>query len=119
MCLRIVTVASDLYGSGDQNLIMKSQVNNEVIVVLSDETPYFDELEQAMKIRKYVKQRNVSHLPESIQRIIRERNEEARKLEDHARSQCLKKAIVDGKFYVHGEVLNLKTVRLKTKLMQL
>ncbi len=34
---------------------MDSQVNNEVIVVLSDETPYFDELEQAMKIRKYVK----------------------------------------------------------------
>lgn len=115
MCLRIVTVASDLYGSGDQNLIMKSQVNNEVIVVLSDETPYFDELEQAMKIRKYVKQRNVSHLPESIQRIIRERNEEARKLEDHARSQ-IEKAIVDGKFYVHGEVLNLKSGSAKDKI---
>ena len=115
MSLRIVTVASDLYGSGDQNLIMKSQVNNEVIVVLSDETPYFDELEQAMKIRKYVKQRNVSHLPESIQRIIRERNEEARKLEDHARSQ-IEKAIVDGKFYVHGEVLNLKSGSAKDKI---
>lgn len=115
MCLRIVTVASDLHGSGDQNLIMKSQVNNEVIVVLSDETPYFDELEQAMKIRKYVKQRNVSHLPESIQRIIRERNEEARKLEDHARSQ-IEKAIVDGKFYVHGEVLNLKSGSAKDKI---
>lgn len=115
MCLRIVTVASDLYGSGDQNLIMKSQVNNEVIVVLSDETPYFDELEQAMKIRKYVKQRNVSHLPESIQRIIRERNEEARKLEDHARSQ-IEKAIVDGQFYVHGEVLNLKSGSAKDKI---
>lgn len=115
MCLRIVTVASDLYGSGDQNLIMKSQVNNEVIVVLSDETPYFDELEQAMKIRKYVKQRNVSHLPESIQRIIRERNEEARKLEDHARSQ-IEKAIVDGQFYVRGEVLNLKSGSAKDKI---
>lgn len=115
MCLRIVTLASDLYGSGDQNLIMKSQVNNEVIVVLSDETPYFDELEQAMKIRKYVKQRNVSHLPESIQRIIRERNEEARKLEDHARSQ-IEKAIVDGKFYVHGEVLDLKSGSAKDKI---
>ena len=84
-------------------------------MVLSDETPYFDELEQAMKIRKYVKQRNVSHLPESIQRIIRERNEEARKLEDHARSQ-IEKAIVDGKFYVHGEVLNLKSGSAKDKI---
>ncbi len=115
MRLRIVTVASDLYGAGEQRLIMDSQVNNEVIVVLSDETPYFDELEQAMKIRKYVKQRNVSQLPESIQRIIRERNEEARKLEDHARSQ-IEKAIMDGKFYVHGETLNLKHGSAKDKL---
>ena len=62
MRLRIVTVASDYYGAPDQRLIMDSQVNNEAIVVLSNETPYFEELEQAMKIRKYVKQRNVSQL---------------------------------------------------------
>ncbi len=66
MRLRIVTVASDYYGAPNERLIMDSQVNNEAIVVLSNETPYFDELEQAMKIRKYVKQRNVSQLPESI-----------------------------------------------------
>ena len=79
MRLRIVTVASDLHDAGNQRLIMDSQVNNEAIVVLSENTPYFDELEQAMKIRKYVKQRNVSQMPESIQRIIRDRNDEARK----------------------------------------
>ena len=115
MRLRIVTVASDLYGVGDQRLIMDSQVNNEAIVVLSADTPYFDELEQAMKIRKYVKQRNVSQMPESIQRIIRDRNDEARKLESHARS-LIEKAIVEGKFYVHGEVLDLKYGSAKDKL---
>lgn len=73
MRLRIVTVASDYYGAPDQRLIMDSQVNNEAVIVLSNETPYFEELEQAMKIRKYVKQRNVSQLPESIQDIIRKR----------------------------------------------
>lgn len=86
MRLRIVTVASDLYGVDTQRLILESQVNNAAIVVLSTDTPYFDELEQAMKIRKYVKQRNVSQMPESIQRIIRDRNDEARKLESHARA---------------------------------
>lgn len=115
MRLRIVTVASDLYGVGDQRLIMDSQVNNEAIVVLSADTPYFDELEQAMKIRKYVKQRNVSQMPESIQRIIRDRNDEARKLESHARS-LIEKAIVEGKFYVHGEILDLKYGSAKDKL---
>ena len=115
MRLRIVTVASDLYGVGDQRLIMDSQVNNEAIVILSADTPYFDELEQAMKIRKYVKQRNVSQMPESIQRIIRDRNDEARKLESHARS-LIEKAIVEGKFYVHGEILDLKYGSAKDKL---
>lgn len=115
MRLRIVTVASDLYGAGEQQLVMDSQRNNEVIVVLSDETPYFDELEQAMKIRKYVKQRNVSQMPESIQRIIRDRNDEARKLESHARS-LIEKAILDGKVYVYGEVLTQKFSSAKDKL---
>lgn len=64
--LRVITVASDHYKDSDQQLIMESQVNNEAIVVLSGDTPYYDELEQAMKIRKYVKQKNVSQLPETI-----------------------------------------------------
>jgi DNA replication protein DnaC len=115
MRLRIVTVASDLHDAGNQRLIMDSQVNNEAVVVLSENTPYFDELEQAMKIRKYVKQRNVSQMPESIQRIIRDRNDEARKLESHARS-LIEKAIVEGKFYVHGEILDLKYGSAKDKL---
>ena len=115
MRLRILTVASDYYGSGDQRLIMDSQVNNEAIVVLSNETPYFDELEQAMKIRKFVKQRNVSQMPESIQRIIRERNEEARKLELRAKDY-MEQSIVSGKFYVHGEILELKGGSAKDRL---
>ena len=115
MRLRIVTVASDYYGAPNERLIMDSRVNNEAIVVLSADTSYFDELEQAMKIRKYVKQRNVSQMPESIQRIIRDRNDEARKLESHARS-LIEKAIVEGKLYVHGEVLDPKCSSAKDKL---
>ena len=115
MRLRIVTVASDLYSTDDHKLLTLSQINKEAIVVLSADTPYFDELEQAMKIRKYVKQRNVSQLPDSIQRIIRDRNDEARKLESHARS-LIEKAIVDGRLYVHGEVISHKYGPAKEKL---
>ena len=115
MRLRIVTVASDLYGVGDPRLIMDSRVNNEAIVVLSADTSYFDELEQAMKIRKYVKQRNVSQLPESIQDIIRKRQQQARILEERARSY-IEKAIVGAKVIVHGEVMDIKTGNAKDKL---
>ncbi len=115
MRLRIVTIASDYYGAPDQRLIMDSQVNNEAIIVLSNETPYFEELEQAMKIRKYVKQRNVSQLPESIQDIIRKRQQQARTLEERARSY-IEKAIVGARVIVHGEVMDIKTGNAKDKL---
>ena len=48
---------------------MAESKGNEAIVVLAD-TPYYESLESAMKIRKYVKQRNVSQLPKSVQKII-------------------------------------------------
>lgn len=113
--LRVITVASDHYKDSDQQLIMESQVNNEAIVVLSGDTPYYDELEQAMKIRKYVKQKNVSQLPETIQDIIRKRQQQARHLEDRAKGY-LGKAIVDAKVVVHGEVMAIKAGSAKDKL---
>ena len=113
--LRVITVASDHYKDSDQQLIMESQVNNESIVVLSGDTPYYDELEQAMKIRKYVKQKNVSQLPETIQDIIRKRQQQARHLEDRAKGY-LEKAIVDAKVVVHGEVIAIKAGSAKDKL---
>ena len=115
MRLRIVTIASDYYGAPEQRLIMDSQVNNEAIIVLSNEAPYFEELEQAMKIRKYVKQRNVSQLPESIQDIIRKRQQQARTLEERARGY-IEKAIVGAKVVVHGEIMDIKTGNAKDKL---
>ena len=113
--LRVITVASDHYKDSDQQLIMESQVNNEAIVVLSGDTPYYDELEQAMKIRKYVKQKNVSQLPETIQDIIRKRQQQARHLEERAKGY-LEKAIVDAKVVVHGEVMAIKAGSAKDKL---
>lgn len=115
MRLRIVTVASDYYSAPEQRLLMDSQINNEAIVLLDDETPYFEELEQAMKIRKYVKQKNVSQLSESIQDIIRRRQKEARGLEERARGH-IEKAIVSARMYVHGEAVSVKTGNAKDKL---
>ena len=115
MRLRLVTIASDYYGAPEKRLIMDSQVNNEAILVLSNETPYFEELEQAMKIRKYVKQRNVSQLPESIQDIIRKRQQQARTLEERARGY-IEKAIIGAKVVVHGEIIDIRTGNAKDKL---
>ncbi len=113
--LRFVTVASDYYNAPEAKLIMDSQSNNEAIVLLSNSVQYFEELETAAKIRKYIKQKNVSQLPESIQDIIRKRQAQARMLEDSAKKQ-IEKAIVDGTFFICGEKVEIKYGEAKTKL---
>ncbi len=113
--LRFVAVASDYYNAAEQKFIMDSQVNNEAIVLLSNEVQYFEELETAAKIRKYIKQKNVSQLPESIQDIIRKRQAQARTLEESAKGQ-IDKAIIDGTFFIYGEKIEIKYGDAKSKL---
>ena len=57
MKLRFLTVATDAVEKSELRLMTESK--GEAIVVLSD-SPYYESLESAMKIRKYVKQRNVA-----------------------------------------------------------
>ena len=113
--LRIVTASSDLSIGGDQLLVMKSGADNEAIVVLSDELPYFEELENAMKIRKYVKSRNVAQLPESIQNIIRGRQQQASAYEQRAK-EYLSQAIINGRFFAGGERISAKGITVKERL---
>lgn len=73
MKLRFLTVATSPQDKSDLKLMTDSM--GQAIVVLA-ETPYYDSLETAMKIRKYVKQRNVTELPKSVQTIIQEKQNE-------------------------------------------
>jgi len=113
--LRFITVASDYYNAPEVKLKWDSQNNNETIVLLSSVVQYFEELETAAKIRKYIKQKNVSQLPESIQDIIRKRQTQARTLEESAKKQ-IEKAIVDGTFFICGEKVDVKYGEAKSKL---
>lgn len=114
MRLHILTVAVDAVEKSELRLMTESK--NQAIVVLS-ETPYYESLEKAMKVRKYVKQRNVSQLPKSVQDIIRNHQDEATKYEASAKED-LKKAIIDAEFYVDGEHIEIKGGDAKNKLDQ-
>jgi hypothetical protein len=115
MRLRFLTVATDLAEKVDLRLMAESQ-DKEAIVVLSD-SPYYEALESAMKIRKYVKQRNVSQLAKSVQDIIRDQQDEASKYELSAMDD-LKKAIENAQFYVDGEHIDIKGGDAKSKIDQ-
>lgn len=113
--LHIITVASDLYNADEQALVMKSGHENEAIIRLSESAPYFEEIENAMKIRKYVKNRNVAQLPEAIQAIIKGRLQQA-SLHEKCAEEYITAAILDAKFFVAGEVIDNKSKSVKEKI---
>lgn len=114
MKLRFLTVATDAIEKSEMRLMTESM--NQAIVVL-DDTPYYESLENAMKIRKYVKQRNVAQLPKSVQDIIRDQQDEANAY-DQVAMDALKKAIEGAEYYVDGEHLTFKGGDAKAKIGQ-
>lgn len=114
MKLRFLTVATDQIEKNELRVMAQSK--GEAIVVLA-ETPYYESIESAMKIRKYIKQRNVAQLPKSVQDIIRDQQKEANDYEIAA-NESLKKAIIDAEFYVDGEHLSIKGGDAKSKIDQ-
>lgn len=115
MKLRIITAATDTTDKSELRLITESK-SSQAIAVLAD-TPYYESLERAMKVRKYVKQRNVAQLPKSVQDIIRSHQDEAAKCELNAKEE-LKKAITGAAFYADGEHIEIKSGDAKSRLDQ-
>ncbi len=114
MKLQIYSVATDDYEKQDFRLQTDSK--GQAIVVLGD-GKYYECIENALKIRKYVKTRNIAQLPKSVQDIIRGRQDEATRYENDA-LDYIKKAIESAEFYVDGEHININSGDAKRKLDQ-
>ena len=114
MKLRFLTVATDAVEKSELRLMTESK--GQAIVVLSGAS-YYEALEKAMKIRKFVKQRNVSQLPKSVQDIIRNQQDEAGHYE-LAAMEDLKKAITEAAFYIDGEHVEIKSGEAKSRIDQ-
>ncbi|MGN8764363.1 BREX system P-loop protein BrxC [Hornefia butyriciproducens] len=112
MKLRFLTVASDAMDKQELRLMTESK--GAAIVVLAD-TPYYESLENAMKIRKYVKQRNVNQMAKSVQDIIRDQQDEAGQNETSAKED-LEKAITGAQFYVDGEHISVNGSTASTRI---
>ncbi len=104
--LHFMTVAADPTELQELQLITNSK-NSEAIIVLSDDYKYFEAMEMAEKIRKYVKQINVNQKPTSVQKIITDKQNEARRLEKQVIDD-IKEAIVHGQYYIDGEVVTIQ-----------
>ena len=112
MKLRFVTEAFD--DASDLKLITDSK-GYEAICKLSDEYSVFEDIENALKIDKFIKQKNVSQLPESIQTIITNKQKEGRRLLNEAKDK-ISEAIMNGTFYIDGEVVSIPGGSVKAVL---
>lgn len=114
MKLRFLTVATDAVDKSELRLMTES--HGQAIVVLSGSS-YYESLENAMKIRKFVKQRNVAQLPKSMQDIIRDQQDEATRYEQSA-MEDLKQAIGNAAYYVDGEHIEIRGGDAKSRIDQ-
>lgn len=114
MKLQIYSIATD--DTEKNELRLQTNSKGQAIVVLGD-GKYYELIENALKIRKYVKTRNVAQLPKSVQDIIRNQQDEATKYENDA-LDAIKKAIETAAFYVDGEHVDIKSGDAKSKLDQ-
>lgn len=114
MKLQIYSIATDDYEK--QDLRLQTNSKGQAIVVLGD-GKYYECIESALKIRKYVKTKNISQLPKSVQDIIRAQQDEATKYESDA-LDYIKRAIEEAEFYVDGGHIDIKSGDAKSKLDQ-
>ena len=112
MTLKFITEAND--DSSELRLITESK-GYEAICKLSEEYSIFSDIENALKIEKYIRQKNVSQLAESTQTIINLKQKEARRLIGDAKEH-ISDAILHGKFYIDGELKNMSGNNAKSVL---
>lgn len=112
MTLKFITEAND--DSSELRLMTESK-GYEAICKLSEEYSIFSDIENALKIEKYIRQKNVSQLAESTQTIINLKQKEARRLIGDAKEH-ISDAILHGMFYIDGDQKNISGNTAKSVL---
>ena len=102
LTLRIMTMLADEADLERTQLIMRSQRTPEAIIVLNEETNYYDPLREALQIEMFTKTQIVANLPQSQQDIIRSKNQQKVELEKRA-AELIEEAVRRGAFFAAGE----------------
>jgi hypothetical protein len=113
--INILSPLSDHYAKSDQELMMMTSGSGELILKLGGNEAYIEEMEEALKIEEYRKNKNISLLPENIQNILNNKQAEARERRRRVRD-LLEEAIKDGTFFINGDKVVIKGSTVKEKI---
>ncbi|MGF0108934.1 BREX system P-loop protein BrxC [Clostridium sp. SGI.024] len=115
LSINILTSLSDSFYKSDEELILRSFSNKEMIVKLKDESEIIYELREALKIESYIKKKNVSTLPENKQAIITIKQGEMRLRKSRVK-ELLEKALIKADYYINGEKVQIKGNSAREKI---
>ncbi|HLR92256.1 MAG TPA: BREX system P-loop protein BrxC, partial [Atopostipes sp.] len=113
--INILSPLSEHYHKSDQELMMMSSAENEVIIKLGGEESYVDELEEALRIEEYRRGRNIAQLPENIQNILNNKQVEVRDRRRRVR-ELLEEAIKNSTFFIKGTEVDIKGSTVRDKM---
>lgn len=114
LCLHIITPDGNDYNTSKQDLIMKSDLNKEVIVKLGGSDKYIELIREYLQIDEYIKRKDQYNLPTNIKNIINNKNDEIRSKKNKAK-ELIEEAIKDALFIVNGNEEDIKGSSVKDK----
>lgn len=115
LSVNILTSLSESFYKSDEELILRSFSNKEMIIKLIDENEIIEELREALKIESYIKKKNVSTLPENKQAIITIKQGEVRLRKSRVKD-LLEESIAKADYYINGEKAQIKGNSAREKI---
>lgn len=117
LTLRIMTMLADEADLERTQLIMRSQRTPEAIIVLNEETNYYDPLREALQIEMFTTSPSGTNLPQSQQDIISSKNQQKVELEKSA-AKLIEEAVRKGTFYAAGEKIRPATSQSAKRIVE-
>ncbi len=113
--MRIITPYNPDYDLGMEQLALKNMGQNILQVILSENNKYFIEIEELLKVQKYLKRSSSVKTSESIQKIQKSKADEIETIKNRIKTE-LEKELLDAHFYLNGSILNITGSNTKEKL---
>jgi len=111
----ILSPLSDHYHKSEQELMMMTSGNGEMLIKLGGNEAYIEEIGEALRIEEFRKKTNVTQLPENIQNILNNKQAEVRERRRRVR-ELLEEAIKDSAFFINGDKVEIKGASVREKV---
>ncbi|MBM7605945.1 hypothetical protein JOC75_003973 [Metabacillus crassostreae] len=113
--MQILSPLSDHYHKSEQELMMMTSGNGEMIIKLGGNEAYIEEIGEALRIEEFRKKTNITQLPENIQNILNNKQAEIRERRRRVR-ELLEEAIKDSAFFINGDKVEIKGSTVRDKI---